>query len=48
MDMKNLKEYREPALCVVETRFEQALLQTYGWDRADNGYDPDNDLGDLD
>ena len=45
--MKNLKEYREPALRVVEIRFEQALLQTSGWDRADDGYDNDNDLGDL-
>ena len=46
--MKNLKEYREPALRVVEIRFEQALLQTSGWDRADDGYDPENPLGDLD
>jgi hypothetical protein len=46
--MKNLKEYREPALRVVEIRFEQALLQTSGWDRADDGYDPGIDLGDLD
>ena len=45
--MKNLKEYREPALRVVEIRFEQALLQS-GWDRADDGYDPENPLGDLD
>ena len=46
--MKNLKEYREQALRVVEIRFEQALLQTSGWDRADDGYYPGNDLGDLD
>ncbi len=45
--MKNLKEYIEPALRVLEARFEQAFLQTTGEDRADNGYDPDNDLGDL-
>ena len=48
LDMKNLKEYREPAVRVVEIRFEQALLQTSGADRADDGYDPGNELGDLD
>lgn len=46
--MKYGKEYVVPALRVVELRFEQALLQTSGWDRADDGYDPGNDLGDLD
>ena len=46
--MKNLKEYREPAVRVVEIRFEQALLQTSGADRADDGYDSGNELGDLD
>ena len=46
--MKNGKEYAVPALRVIELRFEQALLQTSGWDRADDGYDPGNDLGDLD
>ena len=46
--MKNLKEYSEPALRVVEIRVEQALLQASGWDRADDGYDPGIDLGDLD
>ena len=46
--MKNLKEYRKPELRVVEIRFEQALLQTSGMDRADDGYDPGIDLGDLD
>ena len=46
--MKNLKEYSEPALRVVEIRFEQALLQASGTDRADDGYDPGIDLGDLD
>ena len=45
--MKNGKEYVVPALRVVELRFEQALLQS-GWDRADDGYDNDNNLGDLD
>ena len=45
--MKNCKEYVVPALRVVELRFEQALLQS-GWDRADDGYDNDNNLGDLD
>ena len=45
--MKNLKEYREPALRVVEIRFEQALLQP-GWDRTHDGYDPENPLGALD
>ena len=46
--MKNLKEYIEPALRIVEIRFESALLQTSGTDRADGGYDPGIDLGDLD
>lgn len=46
--MKNGKEYTVPALRVTEVRFEQALLQTSGWDRVDDGYDPGNDLGDLD
>ena len=46
--MKNLKEYQVPALRVTELRFEQALLQTSGTDRADDGYDPGIDLGDLD
>lgn len=45
--MKNLKEYMEPALRVVEARFEQAFLQSNGENRADYEYDPDNDLGDL-
>lgn len=45
--MKNLKQYIEPAIRMVDLRFEQALLQASGWDRADDGYDPDNDLGDL-
>ena len=45
--MKNLKEYTEPALRIVEARFEQAFLQSNGEDRADYGYDSDNDLGDL-
>ena len=46
--MKNLKEYQVPALRVTEIRFEQALLQTSGTDRADDGYNPGIDLGDLD
>ena len=46
--MNNLKEYCEPALRTVEVRFEHALLQTSGTDRADDGYDPGIDLGDLD
>ena len=45
--MKNLKQYIEPALRIVDIRIEQALLQASGWDRADDGYDNDNDLGDL-
>jgi hypothetical protein len=45
--MKNGKEYVVPALRVMELRFDQALLQS-GWDRADDGYDPENPLGDLD
>ena len=48
LDMKNCKEYIEPALRVLEARFEQALLQASGTDRADDGYDPGIDLGDLD
>ena len=47
-DMKNLKEYMEPAFRLVEVRFENALLQASGADRADDGYDPGIDLGDLD
>ena len=46
-DMKNLKEYIEPALRVLEARFEQAFLQSTGENRADFGYDDNNDLGDL-
>lgn len=46
--MKNLKEYLKPALRPIDVQFEQALLQTSGTDRADNGYDPGIDLGDLD
>jgi len=45
--MKNLKEYLAPALRITEIRFEAALLQASGTDRADDGYDPGNDLGDL-
>ena len=45
--MKSLKQYIEPAIRMVDLRFEQALLQASGWDRADDGYDPDHDLGDL-
>ncbi|MBO6027727.1 MAG: hypothetical protein J6P75_00815 [Bacteroidales bacterium] len=45
--MKNLKEYIEPALRVLESRIEQAFLQSTGENRADYGYDNDNDLGDL-
>ena len=47
LDMKNCKEYIEPALRVLEARFEQGFLQSTGEDRADFGYDNDNDLGDL-
>ena len=47
MDMTRT-EYRQPASRLVDVRFEQALLQTSGTDRADDGYDPGNDLGDLD
>ena len=46
--MKYCKEYVVPALRVMELRLEQALLQASGWDRADDGYDSGNDLGDLD
>ena len=46
--MKTRKPYEEPAVRSVEVRFENALLQTSGTDRADGGYDPGIDLGDLD
>ena len=45
--MKNLKDYLKPALRTVEACFEHALLQASGTDRADDGYDPGIDLGDL-
>ena len=45
--MKNLKEYIEPALRVMAVRYEQAFLQSNGENRADYGYDDENDLGDL-
>lgn len=45
--MELRKEYVKPALRLVEARFEHALLQTSGTDRADDGYDPGIDLGDL-
>lgn len=47
LDMKNRKDYIEPALRVLEAWFEQAFLQSNGENRADFGYDNDNDLGDL-
>ena len=47
LDMKNLKEYSKPTLSVEIIRFEQALLELSGSDTADDGYDPNNDLGDL-
>jgi len=46
--MTDMKEYVAPALRFLEVRFECALLQTSGADRADEGYDPGIDLGDLD
>ena len=46
--MKNLKEYCSPEFRLLEIRFEYALLQSSGADRADDGYDPENPLGDLD
>ncbi len=46
--METRKDYLKPALRFMEVRFEHALLQASGTDRADDGYDPDNDLGDLD
>ena len=45
--METRKNYQEPVLRFVEVRFERALLQASGTDRADDGYDPENDLGDL-
>lgn len=47
-DMELRKEYLKPALRIAEVRFEYALLQTSGSDRADDGYDPGIDLGELD
>ena len=47
LHMETRKDYLEPSLRFVEVRFEQALLQASGTDRADDGYDPDNNLGDL-
>ena len=46
--MELRKDYQKPALRVAEVRFEYALLQSSGTDRADDGYDPGIDLGDLD
>lgn len=46
--MKNGKEYITPDFRLVEVLIENALLQTSGTDRADDGYDPGIDLGDLD
>jgi hypothetical protein len=46
--MTDMEEYVAPALRLLEVRFECALLQTSGADRADEGYDPGIDLGDLD
>jgi len=46
--MTDMKEYVAPALRFLEVRFEGALLQASGADRADDGYDPGIDLGDLD
>ncbi len=46
--MTDMKEYVAPALRFLEVRFENALLQASGADRADEGYDPGIDLGDLD
>ena len=47
-NMKLRKEYQKPDLRVAEIRFEYALLQSSGTDRADDGYDSGIDLGDLD
>jgi hypothetical protein len=46
--MKNGKEYIAPEFRLLEIRFEYALLQSSGTDRADDGYNPGIDLGDLD
>ncbi|MBR6933380.1 MAG: hypothetical protein IKH49_08775 [Bacteroidales bacterium] len=46
MDLR--KKYLAPAFRTTEVRFEHALLQASGTDRADDGYDPGIDLGDLD
>ena len=47
MDMKNGKEYITPDFRLVEVFIENALLQASGTDRADDGYDPGIDLGDI-
>ncbi len=41
------KPYQQPGFRVTDLRLEQALLQASGTDRADEGYDPGIDLGDL-
>ncbi|MBQ9193544.1 MAG: hypothetical protein IJ156_07485 [Bacteroidales bacterium] len=46
--MNNGKEYIAPDFRLVEIHIERALLQASGTDRADDGYDPGIDLGDLD
>ena len=46
--METHTEYLAPAFRLVEVRFENALLQASGTDRADDGYAPGIDLGDLD
>ena len=46
--METRKQYVEPALRDVKVLFETALLQSTGSDRADDGYNPGIDLGDLD
>ena len=44
--MQPRKEYIRPDLRIVGVRFEYSLLQS-GTDRADEGYDPGNDLGEI-
>lgn len=45
--MELRKTYLKPSFRMTEVRFESALLTTSGTDRADDGYDPGIDLGDI-
>lgn len=44
---KPLETYLKPDLSIEEVCMNASLLQASVTDRADDDYDPDNDLGDL-